>query len=133
MDGLDALIRSGGNALAFFMRLNLIAWFKLIMMILKEIVIRLGIQTYAMVLEAYKRINAALSNYISELEKIDIAAFKRETEEYNKLTAGFKEDYTVDGLNVYLNDMFEKMGWNKPWQGDFGEHMSNKKARLVFE
>ena len=86
-----------------------------------------------MVLEAYKRINAALSNYISELEKIDIAAFKRETEEYNKLTAGFKEDYTVDGLNVYLNDMFEKMGWNKPWQGDFGEHMSNKKARLVFE
>lgn len=133
IDGLDALIRSGGNALSFFMRFNLIAWFKFIMMILKEIIIRLGIQTYSMTLEAYKRINAALLNYISELEKIDIAAFKRETEEYNKLIVGFEEDYTVEDFNAYLNNMFKKMGWNKPWQGNFGEHMSNKNAKLVFE
>ena len=42
LDGADAAIRSGGNALEFFMRLNLIAWGKLVMMIMKEVCIRLA-------------------------------------------------------------------------------------------
>lgn len=58
MDGIDAGVRSGGNFLAFFMRLNLIAWFRFVTLVIKEVCIRLGIasplQAY---IEAYKRIN----------------------------------------------------------------------------
>lgn len=44
MDGADATIRSGGNALCFILRLNLIAWVRLIILIFKELRIRYGTQ-----------------------------------------------------------------------------------------
>lgn len=40
MDGIDAAIRSGGNPLLFFTRLNLIAWGKLLVQIVREVAIR---------------------------------------------------------------------------------------------
>lgn len=134
MDGIDAGVRSGGNFLAFFMRLNLIAWFRFVTLVLKEVCIRLGIaaplQAY---LDAYRRINEALLVYLKELEKIDIEAFKKETEEYNKLIASFDSAIDNEELNKMLLETFDRMGYNKPWQGDFDEHMSNKNATLVFE
>lgn len=42
MDGADAAIRSGGNALAFILRLNLVAWTRLVILIFKELRIRYG-------------------------------------------------------------------------------------------
>ena len=134
MDGIDAGVRSGGNFLSFFMRLNLIAWFRLVTLVLKEVCIRLGIATPLQAyLEAYKRINEALLAYLSELEKIDIEAFKKETEEYNKIVASFNQVTNNEELNKMLLETFDRMGYNKPWQGDFDEHMSNKNATLVFE
>ena len=134
MDGIDAGVRSGGNFLAFFMRLNLIAWFRFVTLVLKEICIRAGIsaplQAY---LEAYKRINEALLIYLHELEKIDIERFRKETEEYNRTVELFNKTTTNEELNVMLLDTFDRMGFNKPWQGDFEEHMSNKNATLTFE
>lgn len=134
MDGIDAGVKSGGNILAFFMRLNLIAWFRFVTLVLKEVCIRLGIaaplQAY---LEAYKRINEALLTYLKELEKIDIEAYKKETEEYNKIIASFDQATNNEELNRMLIETFDRMGYNKPWQGDFGEHMSNKNGTLVFE
>lgn len=134
MDGIDAGVRSCGNFLTFFMRLNLIAWFRFVTLVLKEVCIRLGIasplQSY---LEAYKRINEALLFYLHELEKIDIEAFKRETEEYNNLVMSFENATTNEEFNSMLLETFDRMGNNKPWQGDFDEHMSNKNATLVFE
>lgn len=134
MDGIAAGIQSGGNLLAFFMKLNLIAWFRFVTLILKEICIRLGIssplQAY---LEAYKRINEALLSYLHELEKIDIEAFKRETEEYKKTIMTFENATTNEELNSVLLETFDRMGYNKPWQGDFDEHMSNKNATFIFE
>lgn len=44
MDGADAAIRSAGNALCFILRLNLIAWVRLIILIFKELRIRYGTQ-----------------------------------------------------------------------------------------
>ena len=134
MDGIDAGIRSSGNFLAFFMRLNLIGWFRFVTLVFKEICVRLGIAAPLQTqLEAYKRINEALLTYLNELEKIDIEAFKKEIEEYNKIIALF--DFVTDNeeLNRMLLETFDRMGYNKPWQGDFDEHMSNKKATLVFE
>ena len=82
---------------------------------------------------AFQRINEALLVYLHELEQIDIEAFKRETQEYNKAVQIFSTATTDKELNVLLLDTFEQMGIKKAWQGDFDKHMSDKNATLVFE
>ena len=42
VDGVDAGIRSGGNAVSFILHLNIIGWIRLIMLVLKELYIRYG-------------------------------------------------------------------------------------------
>ncbi|MFB2515999.1 hypothetical protein [Lysinibacillus sp. OTC-L20] len=134
MDGIDAGVRSGGNFLAFFMRMNLIAWFRFVTLVLKEIFIRVGIaDSLQMNIEAYKRINEALLLHLSELEKIDIDLFKKETEEYNQIVTIFSSVKSEKELNTVLLLTFDRMGFNKPWSGDFDAHMSNKNATLTFE
>lgn len=134
MDGLDAGIRSGGNFLTLFMRLNLIAWFRFVTLVLKEVCIRIGlVNGLQMHIEAYKRINEVLRAYLCELEKIDMEAFQKETQEYNKLAAMFASSDSEDELNIILLEAFEKFGICKPWKGDFNERMSNKNGTLVFE
>lgn len=134
MDGLDAGIRSGGNALLFFMRLNLVAWFRLAMLVLKEVCIRIGLQdSIDRVLEAYKRINEALLQYLRELERIDIARFKEETEKYNQIVEICIKDMTEEQLRVTLFTVYEENDLEKPWKGDFEEHMSNRNGTLVFK
>lgn len=134
IDGIDAGIRSGGNFLKFFMRLNLIGWFRFVTLVLKEICIRIHIslplQAY---LESYKKINEAMLSYLNELKKIDIERFKKETEEYNYIMEFFGKVSTTEELNTMLIETFDKMGINKPWQGDFDKHMSNKNGTLTFE
>lgn len=134
IDGFDAGIRSGGNFLIFFMRLNLIAWYKLVTLVFKEVYIRVGIKTPLQAyLESYKRVNEALTGYLNELKEIDLEAFEKETEEYNNIIVALKEVSNEKELNVMLLETFDRMGYNKPWQGDFDEHMSNKNATLTFE
>lgn len=134
MDGLDAGIRSGGDALLFFMRLNLVAWFRLAMLVLKEVCIRIGLQgSIDRVLEAYKRINEALLQYLRELERIDIARFKEETEKYNQIVEICTKDMTEEQLRVTLLTVYEENDLEKPWKGDFEDHMSNRNGTLVFK
>ncbi len=134
IDGLDAGIRSGGNFLAFFMRLNLIAWFRFVILVLKEVCIRVGlVNGLQMQIEAYKRINEALQTYLYELEKIDMQTFQKETQEYNRLAVMFASVDSEEELNSMLLETFEKLDLSKPWKGDFNEHMSNKNGALVFE
>jgi len=134
MDGINAGIYSGGNFLAFFMRLNLIAWFRFITLVLKELCIRVGItDALQKQIEAFKRINEALLTYLHELEAIDIEAFKKETIEYNQIMELFTTAKTGKELNKVLLDTFDRLEIEKPWKGDFNEHMSNKNATLVFE
>lgn len=134
MDAMDAGIRSGGNFLNFFMRLNLIAWFRFIMLVIKEVCLRIGIRgAIDKVIEAYQRINQELLLYLNELEKIDIDLFEKETEEYNKIVEMVVNVNSQEELNVVLLDTFNRMGWKKPWEGDFDEHMSDKNGTLVFE
>lgn len=134
MNGIDAGIRSGGNFLAFFMRLNLIAWFRFVTLVLKEVCIRVGFSNALQrQIEAFKRINEALLVYLHELEAIDIETYKEETEQYNQIMEKFTTAKTDTELNVMLVDTFDRLGWKKPWEGDFDKHMSNKNATLVFE
>lgn len=134
MDGIDAGVRSGGNFLLFFMRLNLVAWFRLVMLVLKEVCIRIGFKnSLQSQIEAYRRINEALLVYLNELKKIDIELFKKETEEYNRTVQTFINVDSPMELNRILLKEFERLGISKPWKGDFDEHMSNKAGTLVFE
>ncbi len=80
MDGADAAIRSGGNALKFVLRLNMVAWFRLILLILKELSIRYGI-SYDDIQKEYEKINVALDTYLEQLKKIDFAAYEKEIKE----------------------------------------------------
>lgn len=134
MDAIDAGIRSGGNFLAFFMRLNIIAWFRFVTLVLKEVCIRLGLtDALQKNIEAFKRINEALLIYLHELEAIDIEAFKKETEEYNEILKVFTTAKTDKELNQILLNTFDRLGIQKPWKGDFDEFMSNRNNTLIFD
>lgn len=134
MDGVDAGIRSGGNFLMFFMRLNLCAWFRFATLVLKEVCIRIGlVNNMQKQIDAYKRINEALCVYLEQLKKIDLELYEKETSEFNKVTQLFVKATSEEELNVILIDSFKQLGIKKPWEGDFNEHMSNKNGKLVFE
>lgn len=137
IDGVDAGIRSatsGGNFLIFFTRLNLVAWYRLAILVIKEVCIRVGISApLQTTLDAYKKINETLSAYLKELEKIDITRFKKETEKYNQLISILEEPVTQVQLNEVLLHFYNENDFKKPWEGDFNEHMANKKGTLVFE
>lgn len=134
MDGIDAGIRSGGNFLLFFMRLNLMAWFRFVSLVLKEVCIKIGLaDTLQMDIDAYKRINEALLEYLHQLEKIDIEQFKAEISDYNKTILLFRSVRTEEELNAILLKTFDCVGIQKPWQDSFDEHMSNKNVSLIFE
>lgn len=72
VDGVDAVIRSGGNPLTAFLHINLVGWCRFAMLVLKEICIRVGLSfDLQNQIDAFKRINVALTAYLAELEKID--------------------------------------------------------------
>lgn len=134
IDGFDALIRSGGNMVEFFLHLNLIAWFRFIFLVLKEVFLTLQIGLFLQKnIECYRRMNQALLEYMQQLEKIDISAFRAETEIYNQLISDFEKAETPQQLNQMLLSAYERLGLTKPWEGDFKQHMRNKNTRLVFE
>lgn len=77
VDGADAAIRSGGHIVDFFLHLNLIAWYKLVMMILKELLIRYDF-TYEDIKLQFQRTNEALDAYLLRLRSIDYAIYEAE-------------------------------------------------------
>ncbi|MGL4849576.1 MAG: hypothetical protein ACRC28_11765 [Clostridium sp.] len=86
IDGLDASLRSGGNVVMFICRMNIIAWFRFIMLVIKEVSIRCNIVgLLEWQLESYKKVNHQIMLYIEELKKIDIEAWKKEIDELKKI------------------------------------------------
>lgn len=133
IDAVDAGVRSGGNTLNFFMRINLIAWFRLFALVIKELCHVLGIERiFAAQILAIQRNHEAVLAYLKELEKIDIVAFKEETTKYNNMLQGLENTSNSENLNAFLLDVYEKNQLEKPWQGDFDSHMSDKNATLKF-
>ena len=70
---------------------------------------------------------------MQELEKIDIEAFRKETERYNAVASALNQAKSETELNTVLYKTFEQLNIPLPWKGDFGTFMGNKKNRLVFE
>lgn len=134
MDGADAAVRSGGNWLVFFTRMNIIAWTRFIALVLKEVCIRAGISMpLQRQLDAYKQITLSLANYLKELERIDVDAFQRETAQYRVITAQIDQVDSEKELNGILVKSMVDLGIDLPWQGEFDSFMVSKKDHLVFE
>jgi putative uncharacterized protein CPE1289 len=131
VDGADALIRSGGNPLAFVLRMNLIAWAKFALSVLRELKIRYH---YAIddLSRPFEELQEAISEYLQELEKIDIKAFVQETESYQQLSVQLDKVNNEEELHTLLMSNMEALNIPKPWKGDFNEFMSNKKNHLEF-
>ena len=136
MDGTDAFVRSGGDALAFVLRLNLVAWYRLVMLVFREVCIRLGISfPLQKQLDAYIRINEALTLYLTQLEKIDFEQFKKETAVFNEFVGKLSLAKSDEQLNQILVQEMKKMGITMPWEkthGSFDGFMRDNSAVLRF-
>lgn len=134
MDGADAAIRSGGNWINFFLHLNIIAWFRFVSLVFREVCIRLGISfPLQKQLDAYIRINEALTNYLSQLEQIDIERFKEETMQYNNMLSLIENTNTVEDLNILLKNEYKAIGLELPYDGDFDDFMNDEDSVLEFK
>ena len=134
MDGADAAIRSGGNWVKFFLRLNIIAWYRLVILVLKEVCIRVGIGfPFQKQLGAYIRINEALEIYLSELEQVDLELFKIETERYNKMLTLLEGADSEENLNTILANEYKTLGISLPYKGTFDDFMNDSSSVLEFK
>lgn len=131
VDGIDSFAKSGGNPVAFVCRLNLVAWGKLTMMALKELVIR---YKYAWddISAPYIMVQQQVEAYLTELKKTDIEGFERETETFNSFCSFMLSTKTEEELNHLLKTSMRKMGFELPWEGEFDDFMSDKNNKLVF-
>lgn len=93
IDGVDAGIRSGGNALTFILHMNLVAWTRLILLVLKELKIRYGDSVSEAVNHFLSTIGFAdkyaLKQYYDRMEKLD----KSLSEQLNIFIAQAEQDY----------------------------------------
>lgn len=134
MDGADAAIRSGGNWVNFFLRLNIVAWYRLVSLVFREVCIRLGISfPLQKQLDAYIRINEALTIYLAQLEQIDIERFKEETAQYNKMVAMLEGTETEEELNILLRNEYKALGFSLPYNGEFDDFMKDNSSVLEFK
>ena len=91
VDGADAVIRGGGNAVLIFLRMNLIAWIRLIYLVLKELYIFVKPILKAL----WKHVKSWITDKVlTAFEKKQIAAFYDRINNYQvKLDEEFKLFY----------------------------------------
>lgn len=134
IDGVDAAVRSDGNALMLFLRLNLSGWYRLIMLCIKEIFIRLKISAdFDEYIESYQAVNLALQEYLAQLEAFDLELYIKETHKYDKFILSLSKTTNDSELNVLLISTIEELNIDKPWEGEFDDFMSNQNNKLVFK
>ena len=83
VDGTDAAIRgamAGGNILVFILHLNYVAWCRLVMLVLKELIIRYGLQIKRVLVN----LAMAFMQSVSVSEQKAIQAFYERMEKYDK-------------------------------------------------
>ncbi len=134
IDGMDAGIRSGGNFLTFFMRLNIIAWTRFVGLVFKEVCIRIGItDPYGYDIEALKRINEALEFYLAEIQKFDLELYKNEVTECVSFVSALSYVKTEQELNELVVKKYGDFGLTELWEGSFDAHMSDPNKRLIYK
>lgn len=134
MDGVDAVVRSGGNTLQVLTRINIIGWLRLVRLVFKEICLRLNI-TYTVEcnLESMKQLNVAIEECLAQIEKLDIERFNKETKQYNDLNSLLEDVNSENELKTVLSQIYTERGYAIPWEKDFEAHMFDGKKHLLFE
>ena len=118
----------------FFTRMKIIAWGRFTVLVLKEICLRAGIQApLQKQLDAYKKITASLQTYMEQLKRIDLAAFQKETAQYQPLESYIDCIEDEKSLNFFLKKNMVELGISIPWEGDFDTFMRDKSRHLIYE
>ena len=134
IDGVDAAVRSGGNWLNFFMRLNLIAWVHFAGLVLKEVCIRAGIALpLEEQIEAHRRITASLQAYLQKLEEVDIEGFEQTSRSYYQWSCQLNQITDEEELHAALFDMAQRLDAPFPWKGSFESFMCDSAEYLLFQ
>lgn len=134
MDGADAAIRSKGNWIEFFLRFNIIAWYRLVLLSAKEVCIRLGINSSMdKQLDMYIRINDAVKQYGEELQCLDVDRFRKETSYFNSLSAELIQADTEEKLNVLLTKHLRDLQVDMPWGESFEAFVNSDKPTLTIK
>lgn len=89
IDSIDAGIRSGGNALKFILHMNLVAWTRLILLVLKELKIRYG-----------GSVSDVVKHFLSTIGFTDKYALRQYYERMEKFDKSLSEQ-----LNVFINQV----------------------------
>ncbi|MDO5537329.1 MAG: hypothetical protein Q4F72_07365, partial [Desulfovibrionaceae bacterium] len=74
-----------------------------------------------------------LAAYVAELEKIDLASFKREVGRYHAMALSLDANAGVDETARALERIYAENNLRKPYEGSFGSFMSDRSKRLTFE
>ena len=133
LDGISAGVKSGGNWVIFFTQLNIIAWFRLIQLIIRELGIRFGLTgALERELDSMRRINIALSQYLIEAKQYDIDTMLSNIKSFSSLDVKINNATDEKELRNILVAFCNKEGYELPWKEDFDEFMSDRGNKLVF-
>lgn len=133
LDGISAGVKSGGNWVIFFTQLNIIAWFRLIQLVIRELGISFGLTgALERELDSMRRINIALSQYLAEAKQYDMDAMLSNIKSFSSLDVKINNATDEKELRNILAAFCSKEGYELPWKGDFDEFMSDRGNRLVF-
>ena len=133
VDGADAALRSNGKIVDFCLRLNLIAWYRLVKLVLREACIRLGMgDTVETQLEAYRVVNEVLDQKMAQLKTLDLERWKQETAQYDRLICAMEGARTEQELTILLKQELERLGIERPYEGEFDDFMQDENAVLRF-
>ena len=134
LDGIDAGIKSGGNWLILFTRLNIISWFRLLQLIVRELSIRFGISgILENELDSMKLINTALKDYIEKTKEYDLNAMLYNVNSFSDLNEKVESAKNEKEISYILTKFCNEKGYELPWKGEFDEFMSDSKNRFVFK
>lgn len=130
LDGIDAGIKSSGNALVFVNNLNLIAWLRLSLLVLKEIsvVFNINLTTYEEIEEIYQEFHLEISNQLNWFKESNFEEYQYEITQYNYTLEIVKKDLNTQELNREFHILYKQMELEFPWEGDFDLFMNNKQT-----
>lgn len=105
IDGVDAGIKSGGNALIFVLHMNLVAWSRLVVLVLRELKIRYGAKVGQVIngylAEVGLNDKYAITLYYQRMEQLDLSL----NQIFQEFVKQVEEEYKlfVIGANNSLN------------------------------
>lgn len=132
IDGVDASIRSNGDFVRFVLRLNYVAWMRLIKLVIKEVALRIDRDLEEMS-ETLRRINDDLAIYLEQLRSVDIDAYEESVKSMVQFETRLMRASSEMGLTEVLYGEMEIMGLQLPFcnHQEFDSFMQDSNTRLI--